>query len=126
MKPPKLILLVKEPFLEEAHRLFDSTGEHMVIGGVRYFGSSIGELAFRSHYASSKFCEFAGEVDVLAHIARSEPHPAYYAVTPGLRGRWNYIFRTIPIAQEEVRPLREASMSREGFTEDELLLLELL
>ena len=47
--------------------------------------------------------------------------------------RWNYIFRILLITQEEVRPLREAirsrllpaSMSREGFAEDELLLLEL-
>ena len=119
VNPSKSILLVEDPFLEEAHGLFDGTGVQ-VTEGVLYASSSIGEPAFRSHYASRKIREFAGEVDVLVQTARSEPHAAYSAVTHGSGG-------------EEVRPLREAicsrlfpaTTSRGEFAKDDLLLLEL-
>ena len=57
MDQSKSILLVKDPFLEEAYRVFDGTGVQVVTGSIRYLVSLLGEPAFRSQYATAKIHE---------------------------------------------------------------------
>ena len=44
----------------------------------------------------------------LAGFAQSEPQAAYAALTHGLRGRWNYLLRTMDGTDEAVEPLHRS------------------
>ena len=129
----KSVLLVKPEFAETARGMFADTSVQIVFEGVRYLGSAIGEAAFRESFVCDRVVEWGTELDRLADIARTKPQAAYAALTHGLRGRWTYIFRTVPLQSQVVGTLDAALQCKllpslcgcETFTEHEPMLLRL-
>ena len=129
----KSVLLVKPEFMELARGVFANTSVRIVSEGVRYLGSAIGEAPFRESFVCDKVAEWGIELDQLANIARTEPQAAYAALTHGLRGRWTYIFRTLPVQSHMVSTLDAAIQckllpslcGRESFTDHDMVLLRL-
>ena len=102
----KTYLLVKPDLLEEAHRLFQGTGVQIVTDGTRYLVSE----CHRSTGISQGFPTRQGfgmgnEIEQLATFATTEPHAAFTALTPGLRGKCTFILRTLPVDEEDLQPL---------------------
>ena len=129
----KSVLLVKSTQLQEAYAQFDGTGVQIVTGGVRYLGSAIGEAEYRAAFVADKVDEWRQELDRLATFAGTEPHSAFAALTHGLRGRWTFVLRTIPVAASSLDALDgvlvgkflPAISLRRAFSEEDLQLLRL-
>jgi len=90
-------LLVKEQFSELALELFRDTNIKIETSGVVYLGAAMGNPGFKRSFLETKIGEWIGELRVLAKFARTEPQAAYATLTHGLRGKWQYIFRTMVI-----------------------------
>ena len=45
---------------------------------------------------TNKVQQWAGELEQLASIARSQPHAAHAAFTDGMTSKWTYLTRTMP------------------------------
>ena len=73
------------------------------------------------------------ELRKLSRFAKTEPHAAYAALTYGLRCRWVYLFRTVPLPDECVKSLDNiiafkflpSLTGRGAFTEKDLRMLRL-
>ena len=102
---PKTILLVKPDVVEVAQELFIDTAVRITTDGAPYLGSAVGEHAFREAFLRTKVDLWCKELECLAEFAQSEPQAAYAALTHGLRGRWNYLLRTMDGTEEAVEPL---------------------
>ena len=129
----KTVLLVKEPLLEVATKLFEDTGVLVMTRGVRYLGSAVGDEDFLKAYLEEKVNRWMEEIDVLARFAQTEPHAAFAALGHGLRSKFAFLLRTLPPALEVLQKVDSqleerylpAVSGHADFTPDELSLLRL-
>ena len=129
----KTVLLVKPGLVEKAQQIFQSTGVLIVAEGTRYLGSAIGEHQFGHLYLQQKVADWVEELDHLAEMASTEPQAAYAALSHGLRGRWNYILRTLRADPDDLvqmdsvltKWVLHAITGHHTFVEDEISLLQL-
>ena len=103
----KTLLLVKSDLVEEATQQFNGTGIQIVTGCAKYLGSFIGEPGAVQLGVVRRVGEWIEEIERLSVIAETEPHAAHASIVHGLRGRWNYLFRTVPIPDECIHALEE-------------------
>ena len=69
----KSILLVREQYLQKAIDIFAGTDVIITTDGVRYLGSPIGTIDFKTNFVSEKVEEWSKQVKVLSEIGTSEP-----------------------------------------------------
>ena len=110
--PSKSVLVVKPPHLEEASRIFESTGVTITDDGHRFLGAAIGTSGFVDGYLSQKAESWRKEVLTLAEIADSQPQAAFSAFTHGLKHRWSFLCRVMERAASALGTLEEAIASR--------------
>ena len=101
----KTWLIVKEEHLFKAERLFQDTGVNITVEGRRHLGGAIGKDDFVRVYVEEQVQKWAAQVELLAGIARTEPHAAYAAFRHGLSSRWTYLPRTVSRIGELFLPL---------------------
>ena len=129
----KTVLLVKEHLYDLALEIFQGTGVELVVEGVRYLGSAVGEAGFVERFFLSKIEEWKREMVQLSQFAQTEPHAAFTALTHGLRGRYTYILRTLPVSLEGLQSMDDtivtlllpALTGRTNFSTEEIELLRL-
>ena len=73
--------------------------------GTRYLGSAVGQPEYRKAFLRDKVLEWGNEIERLATFAATEPHAAFTALTHGLRGKYTFILRTLPVDEEDLQPL---------------------
>ena len=64
--------------------------------GRKYLGAAIGTDRFKQAYVQKKVSLWVQEVKHLTHIADSQPHAAYAALTHGLASRWTFLLAQSP------------------------------
>ena len=129
----KTVLLVKPGLVERARQIFESMDVKIVSEGTKYLGSAIGEPEFLQSFFQGKVAEWLPELERLKEFASTEPQAAFAALTHGLRGRWNYVLRTLPAVPKElcwmdafmVQQLLPVLTGHCSFSDDELKLLHL-
>eukprot|EP00117_Sycon_ciliatum_P046195 scpid56052/ scgid0290/ len=94
--PAKSILLVKPEFLDEARRVFQSTGVQIRSDGVRYLGSAIGSPEFITRYIEEAARSRCDQLTKLSEIALTQPQAAYSAFVHGFKSKWAFLCRTTP------------------------------
>ena len=58
-------------------------------------GSAVGTDEFTNASAHKHTDNWRKELQYLAQIAKTKPHAAHAALTPGLRGRWTHVMHTL-------------------------------
>ena len=101
----KSVLIVKPDLYSLAVETFQDSSVIVTKEGMRHLGAVIGTDEHKKDYIGQKVSGWVKEVEVLADIAKTEPHAAYSAYSKGLQHRWNYVMRTIPGISDLLRPL---------------------
>ena len=95
-KPGKSYLVVKPDKIDEAKKVFQGTGVHVVLDAQRDLGAVIGIESAVNAKLRAKVSKWASQVKKLAEIAATQPHAAHAAFTFGLRHRWTFLQRAMP------------------------------
>ena len=96
LNPAKSILVVKPEFLNDATRIFHSTGVIIQSDGSRYLGAAIGTPLFQEEFMQHKIQERVSQIQRLSDFASTEPQAAYSAYVSGLQSKWTFFCRTQP------------------------------
>ena len=112
-KPSKTCLVVKPHLLTAARTLFADTGIKIAGGGAqdlgaRDLGAAIGCEDFVASFLQEKVAKWSQMVEDLSLIAETQPHAAYAGFTHGLRHKWTYTQRTMPLLKRFLEPLEKA------------------
>ena len=70
--------------MQEAQRLFSSTGSKLTTDGQRHLVAAIGTSSFRAQYVAEKVTKWCNELHRLADFAKTQPHAACSAFTHGI------------------------------------------
>ena len=106
-QPAKTWLLVKDNKVDRAKQLFSSTGVNITTEGRKVLGAALGTQSFVNEYLDKKVRTWTEEVITLAHIASTQPHAAYAALTHGLVGRWIFAARCVDGIARYLEPLEQ-------------------
>ena len=90
--------------MQEARRLFSSTGIKLATDGQRDLGAAIGTFNFRAQYTSGKVTKLCNEPHRLADFAKTQPH-AYSAFTHRILSQYTHLMRTRPGMNEFIKPV---------------------
>lgn len=104
----KSVLIVKPELYNLGVEIFNGSGVSITKEGQRHLGAVIGTEEFKKEYIEEKVLKWVKEVEVLADIAKTEPHAAYSAYTHGLQHQWRFVMRTIPGISPLLRPLENS------------------
>ncbi len=104
----KTILVTKGTGERRARELFADTGIIIETHGTRHLGAALGEESFLKDYVSQKIQKWEKDIDTLATFATTEPQAAYAAFVFGIKGKWNFLQRTIPNLGHLFQPLETA------------------
>ena len=132
-EPSKSWGIVKEAHLAEAQEAFAGTEVNITDQGKKQLGAAIGTMAHKEEYMEEKIKKWVEQVEVLAEVAKVDPHSAYCGFTAVMRHRYTFCMRTVKDISETFAPLELAIRSKlipaltEGrmVTDDERLLLAL-
>ena len=106
VKPSKSWLVLKDPSqLEETKNLFANSPINITIDGKRHLGAAIGTEIFKNEYMEDKVSKWCKEIEILADIAKSQPHAAYAAFIHGEQHKFTYFLRTIANISTILKPL---------------------
>ena len=115
-KPAKTILVVKSQHEAAARNVFAGTEIQIETNGTRHLGATLGERETRSSvgkkcfvedYVQKKIQKWTNDLRTLSAFALSEPQAAYAAFTHGLKGKWNFLQRTVPQTSHFFQPLED-------------------
>ena len=101
----KTWLLVKPESLSAAEVAFANTGVQVTTRGVKHLGAPLGDRDYVKEYVSAQVMQWVKELALLSHMAKSQPHLAYCALTQGMVGKWLYLSRTVSGISEQFQPL---------------------
>ena len=101
----KTWLVTKEDYLSAASAAFADTGVKVTSEGRPYLGAALGTEEYMKAFVADKVQQWAGELEQLATIARSQPHAAHAAFTHGMTSKWTYLTRTMPDIGPSLLPL---------------------
>ena len=104
----KSVLIVKAEYYDIAIEAFRGTNVKVTKDGQRHLGAVIGTEEFKKEYIGEKVGKWVQEIQLLADIAKTEPHAAYSAFTHGIKHRWTYLMRTVHDIGPLLRPLEDA------------------
>ena len=105
----KTCLITKEQHYDSAVSAFSGTQVNITKEGKVHLGVALGTQKHIDKFVEGKVSVWCAEVENLSHIAETQPHAAYTAITHGMVGKWNYLSRTIPNISDHLVPL-EASI----------------
>ena len=108
----KTILVIKSPFETKARALFADTDIIIETQGTRHLGAALGDKGFMEKYVSDKVQKWVTELETLTTFAITEPQSAYAAFVFGIRGKWNFLQRTVPNIGHLFEPLENALRDR--------------
>ena len=103
----KSFLIVKEPYLDEAKRIFDDTNVIITSQGARHLGAALGSSDFIHQFVELKVTQWKGEIERLAKFAFSQPHAAYAAFIHGVQSKWSFVQRTVNGISDLMQPLED-------------------
>ena len=106
LNPANRGLLSKTNMLIMLKKYFSNTGLNITTDGRRHLGAVIGTDAFKQTYVNNLIENLVEEIANLSEIAKTEPHVPYTAFTHGLKHRYTYAMRTIPIISENLKVFR--------------------
>jgi len=75
--------------------------------GQRDLGAVIGSQEYKDQYCSGKVRGWKENIELLAEIAKSQPHAAYIAFTKDYKSKFAYFMRTIDSFEDYVEPIDE-------------------
>ena len=101
----KTWLVTKEDHLADAMVAFTDTDVKVTSDGRPYLGVALGKEEYIQSFVLNKVQQWAGELEQLAKIARSQPHAAHAAFTHGMTSKWTYLTRTMPGIGPNLLPL---------------------
>ena len=104
----KTILVVKSEKEAKARELFDSTGIIIETQGTRHLGAALGKRSFLEQYVTQKVQKWEKEIETLSTFAVTEPQAAYAAFVFGIKGKWNFLQRTVPHIGHLFQPLENS------------------
>jgi hypothetical protein len=107
-KPSKTILIVKQEKEEAAQALFEGSQVKITKKGHRDLGAFIGTKLATSGLFAEKIESWTRQVDLLAEIAKSQPHAAHAGYIHGLRSKWVFLQRVMAAIGTEMGPLEKA------------------
>ena len=73
--------------------------------GRPYLGAALGTEEYIQAFVTDKVQQWAGELEQLATIARTQPHAVHAAFTHGMTSKWIYLTRTMPGIGPNLLPL---------------------
>ena len=98
-------IIVKEQYEDLAKEVFGGTGVKITNEGKRHLGAVIGSNSYRTSYVEEKIDKLINQVKILSKIAKIEPQAAYTCFVSGLKHKSNYIMRTIPGIEDQLKRL---------------------
>ena len=98
-------IIVKEQYEDLAREVFGGTGVKITNKGKRHLGAVIGSNSYRTSYVEEKIDKLINQVKILSKIAKIEPQAAYTCFFTGLKHKSNYIMRTIPGIEDQLKRL---------------------
>ena len=99
----KTWLVSKEDCLSSAAAAFADTDVKVTSEGRPYLGAGTEE--YIQAFVTDKVQQWAGELEQLATIACTQPHPAHAALTHEMTSKWTYLIRTTPGIGPNLLPL---------------------
>ena len=100
-------LVTKPSFHSFTVSQFSGSNVNITCDGRPYLGAAIGTLEFCKKFLKDKVKVSSAEVLLLAKIAESQLHAAFFAFTHRLSSRWHFVFRTVPDIAEFLQPLED-------------------
>ena len=91
--------------MKDAEKLFAGTDVNVTHHGRKYLGGFIGDNASQESYCADIVSTWVKQIKTLSKIAYSEPLAPYTAFVSGLKHRFTYHLRTIPLLQNMLQPL---------------------
>ena len=99
--PSKSILIVKEDKEDAANTLFKDSKVKITKEGHRDLGAFIGTQLATSGFFADKTQSWIRQINLLAEIAKTQPHAAHAGYFHGLRSKWVFLQRVmVPIGSE--------------------------
>ena len=105
--PVKTTLVVKPEYIQHATSLFQDTGIRVTVAGHNILGAAIGTASFIEEYVVGKVEAWKEEIETLAKIAEIYPHAAYAAFIHSVKGKWQFVMRTIENIEKLFQPIEE-------------------
>ena len=103
----KTWLVTKEKYIERAREVFHDTNVNVTCHGRPYLGAPLGTSEYTKQYAQEKVNCWVGDLQLLADIAKTQPHAAYSAFTHGFSHKFSYLCRTTPDIASQLEPLED-------------------
>ena len=103
--PAKTVLITKSEQYNNAIKLFNDTDIIVTDSGHRYLGGALGSDSFLETFTEAKIAQWVSDVEQLSAFAKSQPHAAFAAFYHGLRHRWTYLTRVLPVSTHLLQPL---------------------
>lgn len=101
----KTWLVTKEKHFERAKEAFRDTNVNVTCHGRPYLGAPLGTCEYTKQYVREKVNCWISDLQLLADIAKTQPHAAYSAFTHGLSHKFSYLCRTTPGMASQLEPL---------------------
>ena len=98
-EPSKSVLVVKEAALEEAKRIFAGTGLK-ISSGHENLGAALGSEELVKKFTEEKVADWVRQIELIAEIAKTQPHAAFAAFTHGLQHKWTFFQRTMELEDQ--------------------------
>ncbi len=105
--PVKTTLVVKPEYIQHATSLFQDTGIRVTVAGHAILGAAIGTASFVEEYVVGKIEAWKEEIETLAKIAEIYPHAAYAAFIHSVKGKWQFVMRTVENIEKLFQPIEE-------------------
>lgn len=105
--PEKTTLVVKPEHIHLATALFEDTGIRITTEGCNILGAAIGKSNYVQEYVINKVEVWKEEIEALAKIAEIYPHAAYAAFIHSIKGKWQFIMRTVENIDKLFEPIEE-------------------
>jgi len=109
----KTVLIVKPGLEEQANDIFRGTGVTIAkAAGGRDLGAAVGSLAFRRQYVGDKVDKWVSMIEVLAGVAKTQPHAAHALYVHAIRHRWKFLQRCMGYVDGVFQSLEDAQRSK--------------
>ena len=93
-------MVVRAEYFHHAIALFQDTG-HSILGAV------VGTPSFVDDYVAAKVEMWKEEIEALVKIAEIYPHAAYAAFIHSIKGKWQFIMRTVDNVGKLFQPIED-------------------
>ena len=100
-------MVVKSEYLDEATALFQDTGIRITTAGHSILGEAVGTPSFVDDYLAAKVEMWKEEMEALVNIAEIYPHAAYAAFIHSIKGKWQFIMRTVDNVSKVFQPIED-------------------